>query len=69
MASIVTLLDVQDDIPIALWAQEYCPSFTGWLVIDMAPDSLNTDYRFYFEDDRDVTNFIIRWQGQYESIQ
>jgi hypothetical protein len=69
MASIVTLLDVEDDIPIALWAKENCTSFTGWLVVDMAPDSLNTDYRFYFEDDRDVTNFIMRWQGQYESVQ
>lgn len=69
MASIVTLIDVQDDIPIALWAQEHCASFTGWLVIDTDHDSLNTDYRFYFEDDRDVTTFIMRWQGQYESIQ
>ena len=68
MASIVTLIDVQDDIPIGLWAREHCASFTGWLVIDMAPDSLNTDYRFYFNDEKDVINFIMRWQGQYASV-
>ena len=66
MASVVTLIDVQDDIPIGLWAKEHCPSFSGWLVIDCAPQALNTDYRFYFEDERDMINFIMRWQGQYD---
>ena len=68
MASVVTLIDVEDDIPIALWAKEHCASFTGWLVIDMAPDSLSTDYRFYFDNEPDVINFIMRWQGQYASL-
>lgn len=68
MASVVTLIDVQDDIPIGLWAKEHCPSFTGWLVIGMTPSSLDTDYRFYFDDERDVVNFIMRWQGQNASV-
>ena len=66
MASVVTLIDVEDDIPIGLWAKEHCPSFTGWVVIDMSPQALCTDYRFYFEDERDMLNFIMRWQGQYD---
>ena len=63
MASVVTLIDVEDDIPIGLWAKEHCSSFTGWLIIDMAPDSLSTNYKFYFDNESDVINFIMRWQG------
>lgn len=66
MASLVTLVDVEDDIPIGLWAYEHCPSFTGWLVVNVLNEQM--DYRFYFEDERDVTNFIMRWQGQYASV-
>lgn len=69
MASIVTLIDVEDDLPIGLWAHENCPSFTGWIVVDMPPESLSTDYRFYFEDERDMINFILRWQGQNAGVQ
>ena len=61
MASVVTLIDVRDDVPIGLWAQEHCPSFTGWVEV-------GADYRFYFDDERDSLNFIMRWQGQYESV-
>jgi hypothetical protein len=66
MANIVTLIDAQNDIDIAKWAQTYCTSFTGWLVVDMTPSTFNVDYRFYFDDERDALNFIMRWQGQYE---
>jgi hypothetical protein len=65
---IVTLVDVQDDIPIGLWAYEHCPSFTGWLVVDNSPARFCMDYRFYFEDERDGLNFIMRWQGQYNTV-
>lgn len=66
MANVVTLLDVKDDVLIGRWARDYCSSFTGWMIVDMAPNSLEIDYRFYFDDERDVLNFIMRWQGQYE---
>jgi hypothetical protein len=65
---IVTLIDIQDDIPIGLWAHEHCPSFTGWVVVDNSPTELSVDYRFHFDDERDVLNFIMRWQGQYETV-
>ena len=71
MASIVTLVDVLDDVEIAMWAQENCPSFTGWVVVDMLHDTdtnIIMDFRFYFEDERDVLNFIMRWQGQYHHL-
>lgn len=70
MAIIITLVDAQDDIPIGLWAQEHCSSFTGWITVDMSENpTVDTlmDFRFYFNDERDALTFVMRWQGQYET--
>lgn len=64
---IITLIDIDDDIQIGQWAHENCPSFTGWLIVDTFHDPNSSsieDYRFYFTDERDALNFIMRWQGQ-----
>jgi hypothetical protein len=63
---IVTLVDVEDDIQIGQWAQENCPSFTGWLVVDTFhdPDADSIeDFRFYFTQEQDAMIFLMRWQG------
>lgn len=71
MAVIITLEDLVDDIPIALWANEHCASFTGWLVVNMienpATDAI-MDFRFYFDSEQDALAFVMRWQGQFDTI-
>ena len=59
----VTLIDIPNDVEIGIWAKEHCPSFTGWVEVGVSPERLWNNYIYYFEEEKDVVLFQLRWQG------
>jgi hypothetical protein len=69
--AIVILYDI-DEIEVATWTRQNCPSLSSWLVYENNPlwgdpgenDPWFARYEFEFGDEQEAMLFQLRWDGQ-----